>query len=127
MYETEYNYPGSVPESSQATIDSLNSGYDHVIHIGHGFRFNMSVGDGSIVNADADSLKNAPRYSNFYLLNCTAVAFTYFCLGRALPECANGGAVSAVGANESAFPITSSYYMNEYYRLVFKSGRRSPG
>ena len=56
------NYPanaGSIPETRQAAIDSLNAGYNHVVHVGHGFRFNMSVGDASIVNADADALTNA--------------------------------------------------------------------
>ena len=43
-YQT-YNllaHAGSLPETRQAAIDSLNKGFNHVIHIGHGFRFNMS-------------------------------------------------------------------------------------
>jgi hypothetical protein len=119
MYETDYYYPGSVAESRAAAIDSLNSGYNFVTHIGHGFRFNMSVGDASILNGDADVLTNGTRYGNYYLLNCTGVAYTYFCLAEHFLLCPTGGAVTVVGANESAFPITSSLYMYEYNDLLF--------
>ncbi|MCK4776663.1 MAG: hypothetical protein KAT30_17830, partial [Candidatus Krumholzibacteria bacterium] len=119
MYETDDLYPGSVHESYSAAMDSLNAGYNQVIQIGHGFRFNMSVGDGSIVNVDADNMTNAGRYSNYYLLNCTAVAYTYFCLAEHLLRSPGGGAASVIGANESAFPITSSLLMYEYYDLLY--------
>jgi hypothetical protein len=119
MYETDDLYPGSVPEGKSAALDSIDSGYNHVNHVGHGFRFNMSVADGSIVNEDADLMTNQTRYGNFYLLNCTAAAFTYFCLAEHLLLCPTGGAVTAIGANESAFPIMSSLLMEEYYSLLF--------
>jgi hypothetical protein len=122
MYETDYLYPGSVHESRAAALTEINTGYNHINHIGHGFRFNMSVGDAAIVNGDADVLTNAPYYGNFYLLNCTAVAFTYYCLGEHLLMSPAGGAVTTVGASESAFPITSSLLMTEYYDLLFNQG-----
>lgn len=119
MYQTDYLYPGSVNENKAAALDSLNSGYNHAVHIGHGFRFNMSVGDASIVNSDIDVLTNGNRYTNAYLLNCTAVAFTYFCLAEHMMLAPNGGAVSVIGANESAFPYQSNLIMYEYYKLLF--------
>jgi hypothetical protein len=122
MYETETLYIGAIAETRQAAIDSLNSGFNFVNHIGHGFRFNMSVADGSIQNADADALTNGDRLSNLYLLNCTAVAFTYFCLAEHFLHNPNGGAVTAIGANESAFPNASSHYMNRYYDILFNDG-----
>jgi hypothetical protein len=122
MYETDDLFPGSVPENREAALDSLEVGFDHVVHIGHGFRFNMHVYDGNIMNVDADTLSNGTRYSNLYLLNCTALAYTYFCLAEHFLLAPNGGGVSAIGANESAFPNASSYYMYEYYRLVFMEG-----
>jgi hypothetical protein len=82
LYETEWLYTGSIHEDHATAVDSLDSGFDHVIHVGHGFRFNMSVGDRSVMNTDADVMTNGDRLSNFYLLNCTAVAFTYFCLAE---------------------------------------------
>ncbi len=117
MYENNMPY-NVAPETRASTLAALNAGVDQVNHIGHGFRFNMSVGDGSVVNADADVLTNTDRYSNMYLLNCTVVAYTYFCLGEHFLLSPAGGAVSVIGANESAYPLISQPYMNEYYDLL---------
>ncbi len=119
MYQTDSLFPGSLPETRQAALDSMATGYNHVIHVGHGFRFNMSVGDASIVNADADALANTGRLSNLNLLNCTAVAYTYECLAEHFLRNPTGGAVSVVGSNDSAFPTVAADYMYEYYRLLF--------
>ncbi len=122
MYENFIPYPPATAENYAGVMAALNQGYDHVNHVGHGFRFNMSVGSGSIVNADADVLTNTNRFSNLYLLNCTVAAYTYFCLAEHFLMNPNGGAVSVVGANESAYPLLSQPYMNEYYHLVFNNG-----
>lgn len=119
-YQNNAAYPGSTPETRQAAIDSMNTGYDHVIHVGHGFRFNMSVGDASVVNADADALTNGVKLMNLNLLNCTSSAFTYECIAEHFLRNPNGGAVSIVGSNDSAFPTVATEYMSEYYRLVMK-------
>ena len=122
MYETEELFPGSVDENRVAVIDSLNNGFNQVIHIGHGFRFNMEVGDVSLTNTDADALHNGNKLSCLYFLNCTGAAYTYSCLAEHFLRNPNGGAVSVIGANESAFPNASTFYMNEYYRLLFQLG-----
>ncbi|HEX5131271.1 MAG TPA: C25 family cysteine peptidase [Candidatus Krumholzibacteria bacterium] len=122
MYENYDAYPGSLPETAASAIDSIEAGYDEVIHIGHGFRFNMSVGSGNIVNADADVMMNPDRFTNLYLLNCTGVAYTYFCLGEHYLLNPNGGAVSVVGASESAYPLLSQPYMNDYHNLLYNQG-----
>jgi hypothetical protein len=119
-YETDYLFPGSIHESRDQAVDSLNAGFDFVLHIGHGFRFNMHVGDANVVIADADTLSNQDRFFNIYMLNCTAVAFDYDCLGEHYLENPIGGAVSVIGANESAFPDASSWYMSEYVDLMFE-------
>jgi hypothetical protein len=121
MYETPALFPGPPPAialTKQGTIDSLNAGQNHVLHVGHGFRFNMSLGDASLVNGDADALVNGDRLANLYMLNCTAVAYTYECLAEHFLRNPNGGAVSCVGANDSAFPNASTYYMEEFYNLL---------
>jgi len=118
-YENYVPHPGSFPEDAPTVISALNQGYDQVNDTGHGYRFNMSVGDGSIVNSDADALTNTNRYSNVFLLNCTAVAFTYFCLGEHFLLNPNGGAVSVIGAAESVYPLIAQPYMNEYYKLLY--------
>ncbi|UCG50893.1 MAG: hypothetical protein JSW58_11920, partial [Candidatus Latescibacterota bacterium] len=119
MYETHWLYTGAVPENKQAALDSIEAGFNQVNHIGHGFRFNMSVADASILNADADALTNGCKLFNLYMLNCTAAAFDFFCLGEHFLANPNGGAVSVVGANESAFPNASGNYMSEYYSLLY--------
>ena len=122
LYETPALYPGPPAPGTltrQTTIDSLNAGPNHVLHVGHGFRFNMSVGDASLVNSDADGLVNGDHLFNLNLLNCTALAYTYECLAEHFLRNPNGGAVSVVGANDSAFPNASTYYMEEFYRLLF--------
>ena len=122
MYETEEYFPGSVDEKRIPVLDSLKTGFNHVVHVGHGYRFNMSVGDASIVNSDADALTNGNRLSCLYFLNCAGASFTYYCLAEHFLRNPNGGAVSVVGANESAFPNASAAYMNEFYALVFNQG-----
>jgi hypothetical protein len=117
-YENYVPHVGSLPESQSSVIAQLNAGWDQVNDTGHGFRFNMSVGDGSVVNSDADALTNTNRYSNIFLLNCTAVAFTYYCLGEHFLQNPRGGAVSVIGAAESVYPLIAQPYMNEYYRLL---------
>jgi hypothetical protein len=119
MYETPGLYAGSVQESKQAALDSMETGLNQVTHIGHGFRFNMSCANASVIVPDALALNNSCQFFNLYMLNCTATAFDYNCLAEAFLENPNGGAASCVGANESAFPNAASYYMNEYYSLLY--------
>ncbi|HKW13755.1 MAG TPA: C25 family cysteine peptidase, partial [Candidatus Krumholzibacteria bacterium] len=118
-YENYAAHPGALPEVASTVIAQLNAGWDQVNDTGHGFRFNMSVGTGSVVNSDADALHNTNRYSNVFLLNCTAVAFTYFCLGEHFLLNPTGGAVSVIGASESVYPLIAQPYMNEYYKLLY--------
>ena len=74
LYDTWFMHPGSIPLSLDNTLVQLNQGAGVVNHLGHGYRYNMSVGDVSLVNADADLLSNTDR--NFLLLmsNCTAAS-----------------------------------------------------
>lgn len=120
MYETYSLFPGSVPETKAAALDSLNSGFNYVTHIGHGFRQDASVGDRTIKNEDADTLSNDGRWCNLYMLNCTAAAYDYVCLAERFLANPNGGAVSVIGAAESAIPTASSFYMQWYNHFVFE-------
>jgi len=117
-YETYSLFTGAVPESRQATIDSMNVGKNIIQHIGHGFRFNMSVADASVMNSDADALTNIDRYFMLYMLNCTAGAYDYYCLAEHYLRNTAGGAVAIIASNRSAFPNASSYYMNDFYDLL---------
>ncbi len=119
MYETDWLFTNAVPETKQAALDSMDVGFNHVNHIGHGFRFTMSTANASVENSDVDLLTNGCRLTNLYMLNCTAAAYQFFCLAEHFLANPNGGAVSVIGANESAYPNSSSNYMNEYYELLF--------
>jgi len=119
MYETPSLYSGAVQENVQAALDSMEAGVNQVTHIGHGFRFNMSCANASIQVPEALALINSCDLFNLYMLNCTAAAYDYNCLAEAFLENPNGGAASCVGSNESAFPNAASYYMNEYYSLLY--------
>ena len=118
-YESEWLFPGAVHESRVTAIDSLNAGYNQVFHIGHGYRFNMHCGDDNVAIPDADALYHPNRFFNLYMLNCTAAAFDYDCLGEHLLRNPDGGAVSVLGASNSAFADVSAYYMEDYVKQLY--------
>lgn len=122
MYETPWLYPGSVQESRAYALDSLEAGYSQVFHVGHGYRFNMHCADESITIPDADALSHPNRFFNLYMLNCTAAAFDYDCLGEHLLRNPEGGAVSIVGAVNSAFAEVSATYLANYAQALYTNG-----
>jgi hypothetical protein len=119
LYETCALHPGTICLTRQTTIDSLNAGTNHVVHVGHGFKYNMSVGDKSILNYDAANLTNGDALFAMYLMNCTNVAFDTDCLAEYFLLNPNGGAFAVTGCSRSAFPSASRPYMDYYYYLLF--------
>ncbi len=119
VYETPWLFPGSVPETRAIAIDSLEAGYNHVFHVGHGFRFNMHCADDNVAIPDADALNHPNRFFNLYMLNCTAAAFDYDCLGEHMLRNPNGGAVSVVGAVNSAFANVAASYLDDYAKTIY--------
>ena len=75
LYENLTDYPGALPLTMASTVNWMGSGANHVIHAGHGGKYNMSVGDGSILNSDAGGVTNGSETFSMYLLNCDNVAF----------------------------------------------------
>ncbi len=127
LYETPGPYPGALQESKAAAVLELEAGYNFVSHIGHGYRFNMRCGDVSILTTDADALTNGDRLFNLFMLNCTAAAYDFDCLGEHFLLNPNGGAVTVTGSNNSAFVSVASAFMNEYTSLLFQQGVQSAG
>jgi uncharacterized repeat protein (TIGR01451 family) len=103
-------------ESRQAVIDSMNVGAGLVLHIGHGFRNVMEMGDLSMTNADATALTNGNRLFNLYSINCSSCAIDFPCIGEAFIQNPNGGAVTNVGSSRFDFPSTGEAYQYEYFR-----------
>jgi len=120
LYETCALYPGSVCLTKSTALDSLNAGANHVVHVGHGYKYNMSVGDNSILNYDASNLNNGDAMYAMYLMSCTNVAFDTDCLAEYFLLNPNGGAFAVTGSSRSAFPSASRPYMDQYYYLLYE-------
>lgn len=108
--------PGSLPEHKAGILDSLSSGYGLAIHVGHGYRNIMEVGDGSMTNADALGLTNGNKLFNLYAIDCTSNAIDFPCIGEAFILNPNGGAVTNIGSTRFDFPAAGRAYQVEYFR-----------
>jgi hypothetical protein len=130
LYEnhTEPSYrPGALPESRTAVLAELNLGYGLALHVGHGYRNSMSVGDVSIVNADVSALTNGNKLFNLYAIDCTSSAIDFPCIGEAFLKNPNGGAVTVVGSTRFDFPTAGRAYQQEYFRLFFQDSVSAVG
>lgn len=119
--------PGALQESRQRVIDSLNVGYNLAVHVGHGYRNVMSVGDDNLSSGDAQNLHNGNRLMNLYAINCTSNAIDFPCIGESFLRAANGGAVTNVGSTRFDFPTAGRAYQDEYFRLIYQDSVTSVG
>ena len=130
LYEnyTDPQYrPGALPESRATVLAELNQGYGLALHVGHGFRNSMSVGDVSMVNSDASGLTNGNKVFNLYAIDCTSSAIDFPCIGEAFLKNPNGGAVSVIGSTRFDFPTAGRAYQQEYFRLFFQDSVSAVG
>lgn len=107
---------GAHLETRRAVIDSMNAGPGLMLHVGHGYRNIMEVGDDALTNADAMALVNGSKLFNLYSINCTSAAIDFPCIGEAFLANPNGGAVTDVGSTRFDFPTTGSAYQYEFFR-----------
>ncbi|MBI1797228.1 MAG: VCBS repeat-containing protein [Candidatus Eisenbacteria bacterium] len=119
--------PGSLPESRQVVLDSLNAGYNMEIHIGHGYRNVMSCGDANLTNSDALGLTNGNRLMNLYAIDCTSNAIDYPCIGEAFLLAPNGGAVTNIGSSRLDFPYSGRAFQDQYFQQMFEDSVTSVG
>jgi uncharacterized repeat protein (TIGR01451 family) len=119
--------PGSLPENYAAVMAGLNAGPGIALHIGHGYRNTMEVGDGSLVNSDVQSLHNGNKLINLYAINCTSSAIDFPCIGEAFLLNPNGGAVSNIGSTRFDFPSAGRAYQYEYFRLFIEDSVSAVG
>ncbi|UCE02410.1 MAG: VCBS repeat-containing protein [Candidatus Latescibacterota bacterium] len=127
LYEAPAGYAGAETLTRDAAIDSINSGHGMVVHIGHGFRYTMSLGDFSLTNVHASSLTNSQRPFFLAMLNCTASAFDFPCLAEQFLLSPDGGAVGVVGASREAFPDGSQLYLEEFFERIFADPHMAAG
>jgi hypothetical protein len=125
--DSNYNWLTPVPLSVQASIDTMNTGnYAFVDHDGHGFRYNMSVGDGSVMIDDARNLTNDMPF-HITLMNCTSTAFDFDCLGENYLRNPDGGAMAVFGTTRSSYPSYAWPYAKFYYYQIFQDKVTRPG
>jgi hypothetical protein len=113
---------GSLSETRAVVIDSLNRGYNIALHVGHGYRNVMSVGDDNLTNADATGLTNGDRLTNLYAINCNSTSIDYPCIAEAFMKAPNGGAVTVIGSTRYDFPTYGRQYKKEYFELLYQQG-----
>jgi hypothetical protein len=124
--DTSYR-PGALPETRAAVLDSLDRGYGLVVHVGHGYRNVMSVGDATLDNNDAAGVTNGNRLFNLYAIDCTSNAIDFPSIGEAFMQASNGGAVSNVGSTNFDFPTAGRVYQDSWFQLMFDDSTTSIG
>ena len=130
MYQTDQNglYPKDMDLTLAGFIQQVNSGnYGHVVQIGHGHYFNMSISNVNFTVTNAAALTNAPNFFLLYTVNCSSAAFDKSCLMEAFVENPNGGSIASIGSARVAFPATAAYYMYEFYQALTCNGVPRPG
>jgi hypothetical protein len=119
MYETDELYPRDAVLTKDALIDSLNTGHYGIFNqVGHGFYFNMSVGDGNFMTTDADNLTNGDHLFVLFSLNCASAAFDYSCLMERFLQNPNGGSIVSIGSSRAAFPNNSNNYQQGFFEAL---------
>jgi len=115
------------PLSVAAAVDSMDTGrFAFVDQDGHGYRYNMSVGDGSVTNSHVANLTNAPPF-HINLMNCSSAAYDYDCLAERFLLNPSGGAMAAFGTTNSSYPAHSIPYADDYYGRLFLDDVTRPG
>jgi len=120
MYESDELYPRDAELTRAALIDSLNTGHYGIFNqIGHGFYFNMSVGDANFMNSDADNLTNGDHLFLLYSLNCASAAFDFSCLMERFIQNPNGGSILSIGSARAAFPNNANNYQQGFFEALY--------
>lgn len=121
-YEAYDLWDGAFPETHSAVISQMSStDYGLVVHVGHGFFYNMSVGDRSLDLGDISSLYNNPNYFVLSSLNCASAAIDYNSILERFIINDNGGAVVAIGSSRAAFPGIASRYQLDFFSVLYQT------
>ncbi|MCP4145736.1 MAG: hypothetical protein GY752_10710 [bacterium] len=121
-YEAYDLWNGAFPETHSSVMNQMSStDYGLVVHVGHGFFYNMSVGDRSLDLGDISSLYNNPNYFVLSSLNCASAAIDYNSILERFIINDNGGAVLAIGSSRAAFPGIASGYQYDFFTALYQS------
>ncbi len=121
LYANTVEYPDAYPLSASAAIDSLDAGYNLVVHVGHGNKDVMRVGqDNYITMADASGLANGIEKASFaWLLNCSSASIDADCIAERAVNNPDGGAIALFGTTRYAFPATLRGYLYDWVDLLY--------
>ncbi|MCB1183046.1 VCBS repeat-containing protein [bacterium] len=128
MYETDWENPRDLPLTRATLTDTLNTGHYGIFNqIGHGYYFNMSVGDGNFLTTDADNLVNGDHTFVLYALNCASAAFDNSCLMERFIQNPFGGSVISIGSVRAAFPNNANNYQQNFFNELYCGTERRAG
>jgi hypothetical protein len=124
LYQNHWDYPGSIPLTREATIDSLNEGYGFFAHVGHGNKDVMRCSQGNYVTmADVSALLSGVDKTGFgWMLNCSSTAIESDCIAERFITNPIGGASSIFGPTVYCFPTTADAYFYEWFDFLFVYG-----
>ncbi len=129
LYANDEGVPGSYELNASAAIDSLDLGYNVVVHVGHGNKDVMRVGlDNYIGLSDVSALSGGvDRCGFWWLLNCTSTAIDYDCIAERAIRNPVGGASGLIGPTRYAFPSTGREYLWDWLNLLYAGGVQESG
>jgi len=124
LYQNYAEFPESYPLTSASALDSIDLGYNVVVHIGHGNKDIMRVGAGNYLSmADVSGLSNGIDRSSFmWFMNCTSTAIDADCIAERAMNDPDGGAFALFGPSRFAFPATTRDYYWDWCDLVYEDG-----
>jgi hypothetical protein len=124
LYQNHAEFPESYPLTTASALDSMDLGYNVVVHVGHGNKDVMRVGlDNYISMSNMSGLSNGIDKSSFaWFLNCTSAAIDADCIAERTLNNPDGGAFSVFGPSRFAFPATTRDYYWDWCDLVYEDG-----
>jgi hypothetical protein len=121
LYENwdDSRWPGALPLDRARLLDSLNAGYDFVLHVGAGSATQLSAGPDLVSTADLSALVNAGRLSNVYTFASSTGSLDRDGIGGAFLGAPDGGAVTFIGPTQLSFVNAGRSVTQEFLRLVY--------
>ncbi len=129
LYANVEEFPDAYPLAAAAAIDSINAGYNLVVHVGHGNKDIIRVGTSNYITmADADAFSNGDARASFmWLLNCTSAAIDYDSIAERIVTNPAGGAAAVFGPTRYSFPATMSDYLHSWIEILYSGSAPQAG
>ncbi|MFH1501935.1 MAG: C25 family cysteine peptidase [Candidatus Eisenbacteria bacterium] len=129
VYQNMAEFPTANPLSAPAMGDSLDRGYNIVVHVGHGNKDILRASGGSYMGmSDVSALTNGQDRASFlWMLNCTTAAIDYDCIAERFMNNPDGGSAGLFGPTRYAFPATSRSYYWDWLDLLYNHATTKAG